>query len=177
MAASRFTNDYFNVLNKLFRNKGYDVNSYAINFAEWEYLSHDRSQAIGIIKGYLNSNIDLITIQLGENVNNLSTFESDFIYLLDYLKSKCPKAKIIVVGDFWLNNGLRNDMKYRACSNTGCMFIDLSAIAGKAEYKCGMNANVYDNDGQIHIVQHAGVAEHSNDRAMKFIAEQIFYRY
>lgn len=62
MAASKPINDYFNVLNQLFRNNGYDVNSCAINFAEWEYLSHDRSQAIGIINGYLNSNIDLITV-------------------------------------------------------------------------------------------------------------------
>ena len=177
MAASKPINDYFNVHNQLFRNNGYDVHSCAINFGEWEYLSHDRSQAIGIINGYLNSNIDLITVQLGENVSNLSTFESDFIYLLDYLKSRCPKAKIIVIGDFWLNDGLRNDMKYRACSDTSCVFIDLSAISGKEEYKCGMNTSVYDNIGQVHLVQHAGVAEHPNDKAMKFIAEKIFLRY
>ena len=97
--------------------------------------------------------------------------------MLDYLKSRCPKAKIIVIGDFWLNDGLRNDMKYRVCSDTGCVFIDLSAISGKEEYKCGMNTSVYDNIGQAHLVHHAGVAEHPNDKAMKFIAEKIFLRY
>ena len=41
---------------------------------------------------------------------------------------------------------------------------------------CGMNTEVYGDDGKVHKVTHAGVAKHPNDRAMAYIAQKIISR-
>lgn len=48
-------------------------------------------------------------------------------------------------------------MKSVACVNTGVSFISLDEIKNKPEYKCEIGTEVYDSDGQSHIVEHKGV--------------------
>lgn len=57
-----------------------------------------------LLDGLLNEKLDLVTIQLGENASDISTFEADFIELIKYIKNASPKAQIIVLGEFWLDN-------------------------------------------------------------------------
>ena len=58
------------------------------------YLSGQNGRAIRYNKKYCNDkNINLITIQLGENATNLSTFKEDLTYLIKYIKQTRIKGE------------------------------------------------------------------------------------
>ena len=157
---------------KSLEDKYTNVNSESYGFATWEVLHTDRAETLTMIEPYLNENIDLITIQLGENARELNTFESDFEYLITYIAQKSPNAKIIVIGDVWESNG-RDAMKKEAADKCGVTFIDMSEIKDNSIYQCGIKSVVYDYDGNPHIVEHEGVAKHPGDSGMQYIADAI----
>ena len=101
MAASTLDKDYYHLVVDYLKQKHEKVNSEVVNLYVWEVQSHDRAETLMFFKPYLSDNLDLVTIQLGENASNIDTFEQDYIELINYVKKNCPKAKIIVVGDFW----------------------------------------------------------------------------
>ena len=59
-------NDYFNLVKKSLEDKYGEVVAYPYNFAPWERLSN-REKAYDLIDSYLSPDLDLVTIQLGEN--------------------------------------------------------------------------------------------------------------
>lgn len=115
MAASIPDKDYFHrvleYLEEFYVDK--DICGFAYNFSEWETLVADRADMLKRLNCYLSKDLDLITVQLGENVRELSTFQCDFEYLLDYIKSSLPKVQIIVIGDFW-EKAERDKIKQKA---------------------------------------------------------------
>ena len=178
MAATSKDNDYFHRTIKGFeKSMSGGVNACAVNFSEWEVLSHDRSQQLKRIKPYLNPMVAMVTVQLGENISSLSTFETDFRELLSYIRGNAPQAVIVVIGDFWNPNGPRAMIKKRVAATEGFGFIDLSDIGDNKEYMCGLENKVCGDDGKMHIVKHEGVAKHPNDRAMDVIANRIMLKY
>lgn len=64
-------------------------------------------------------------------------------------------------------------MKQKACQKTKVEFIGLDEIKGLKNYQCGIGTTVYDSNGNLHTVEHAGVANHPGDAGMKWIAERI----
>lgn len=172
MAASETSKDYFHLVTDELKKHSENVNSFAYGSAVWEILTHDRSEAIALIDPYLNEHINIITIQLGENVLDLSTFEDDYAYLLAHIKQKCPNAQIISVSDFW-QNGERDNMKTRAAEKSSVRIADISAIKDNPDYMCGIDSKVKGEDGEIHLVKHVGVARHPGDKGMKYIADKI----
>lgn len=166
MAASTTDKDYVHIVSNAL-----NANYYAYNFVTWETMSHDRGESLSMLDGMLSDALDLITIQLSENVTDLSTFETDFEELIRYVQKKCPKAKIIVVGDFW--DAKKDAMKIKSCEATNVVFASLDEIRGSIEYKCGTGTTVYDEAGNPHTVEHKGVAEHPNDEGMQWIANAI----
>ena len=120
---------------------------------------------------YLVSGVDLVTIQLGENASDISTFESDYIELVNHIKERCPDVNIVIIDDFWDTS--RGEMRKAAAKETGAGFVDLSDIRGQSEYRLGMNAIVYDAEGQEHVNKHYGVSKHPNDKGMEVIAERV----
>lgn len=177
MAATSKDNDYFHRVIHAFESIYGGVNACAVNFAEWEVLSHDRSQQLKLIKPYLNTMISLVTIQLGENIGNISTLDADFRELLSCIRNNAPQAEIVVIGDFWNPNGTRAIIKKRVADTEGLGFIDLSDIGDNKEYMCGLECQVYGDDGKKHVVNHEGVAKHPNDKAMEVIAKRIIMKY
>ncbi len=172
MAATTAENDYYHiVLNQLKEKKG-NVSSYAFNFAIWETLYTDRAETIDVLDYYLDESLDLVTIQLGENVQNLDTFESDFEYLIKHIQEISPSAEIIVIGDFWEREN-RDAIKKKVSEECNVKYVSLDEIKDDKEHQCGMGTEVYDEDGKAHIVEHCGVAAHPNDKAMRYIADKI----
>lgn len=110
MAASVPEKDYFHLVTEGIKEHERGVTAYAYNFATWETLASDRAETLSLMDGYLSGELDMITIQLGENAKNLSTFESDFEYLISYIKDKAPNASLYVIGDFWSKED-RDDQK------------------------------------------------------------------
>lgn len=172
MAASDAEHDYFHqVLSHLNRTHS-KVKGEAFYFLDWEINSEDRNGVLDELDAFLSPRLDLVTIQLGENVTNTGTYETDFVSLINYVKAKAPFARIVVIGDFW-SNGDRNQMKINAVTATGVEFVSLEGITDNEAYYCGLGTTVYDADGKTHIVEHDGVADHPGDNGMKEIADRI----
>ena len=172
MAASDVDKDYYHIVSSYLEEySGKKVVSYAVNFSQWETNGHDRAQTFGDIKKYLSEELDLVTIQLSENVSDLTTFESDFEELVKYVHSECPNAQIILVDEFW--DSTRSQIKKGVANKFEIPFADLSEIRGCSEYQSYMGAMVYDSDGGKHIVEHAGTAGHPGDSGMQYIADAI----
>lgn len=174
MAASEPKKDYFHRVAAFLEdaNQGKTLCSMAYAFPAWETLATDRTQALVLLDGCLNEYLNLVTVQLGENVSDLTTFESDFKYLLGHIRERCPKAQVIVVGDFW-ENGERDEMKKRAAAECGAGYADLSEIKDNRAYWADIGTSVYGDDGKRHEISHNGVASHPGDSGMEYIAKKI----
>ena len=102
MAASTAEKDYFHLVKAHLETEHDNVNATAYNFSAWEITAADRAQTLLTLEGYLSAKPDLITVQLSENVTDMTDFSGDFAYMLDWLAEKCPEAEIIVIDEFWL---------------------------------------------------------------------------
>ena len=172
MAASTQDKDYVHRVISALEAKYGEVESAAYNFATWEVQAHDRAQTLSLLDPYLYEQLDLVSIQLSENAQDLTTFEKDFEELIRYVQEKAPKAQIIVVGDFWDANK-KTVLKRTAANATGVTFVSLNDIVGDPEYQSAMGAIVYDPEGGEHEVDHEGVAGHPGDKGMEYIANAI----
>ena len=172
MAASDLEHDYYHIVLRHLEQKHDKVHGEAVGLSTWEVQSHDRDETFFMFDPYLNEEIDLITIQLGENAENLDTFESDYESLIIYIKNKCPKARIIIIGDFWAKAN-RDELKIEAASNTNVEYVSLEGIKDNKDYYAGMGTTVYDDDGNPHRIDHEGVAAHPGDNGMEAIAERV----
>ena len=172
MAASKDEKDYVHLISQHLNAKYNNVDTKAINFATWEVTFTDRAQTICMIETYLNSEIDLITVQLGENSTELTNYQSDFEFLLNYIKEKCPKTKIFVIGDFWENKN-RDTLKEMACKNTNITYLSLKHIQDNKKYIAGLNSVIYDENNNQYIIKHKGVALHPGDLGMQEIANVV----
>jgi len=110
---------------------------------------------------YLSDELDLITIQLSENVSDVSTFREDFEELCRYIIQKSPSAQIIVIDDFW-DSGEKSSMKVNATRSCNVDFVSLDEIKGNADYQAGLGTIVYDQNGNGHVIEHEGVAGHDS---------------
>lgn len=173
MAATSTDKDYYHIVLNHLKEEKDDVISNAYNFSIWETLYTDRAETLEVLDYYLDEFLSLITVQLGENAQNLDTFESDFEYLINHIQEASPSAEIIVIGDFWENKN-RDEMKKEAAERCGVKYISLNEMnKNKKEYECGIGTEVFGEDGKVHTVEHSGVAAHPNDEAMRYIADKI----
>ena len=173
MAASSEDKDYFHLVAQKLQEAHGPVTAKAFNFYAWEPQAHDRAEALTLLDNYLSEDLDYISIQLGENVSDTSTFEADYDELIRYVGQRAPKAKIVLVGNFMTNN-LVDELKLRVAVKYSLAFIDLSEIRDNGAYQCGMGTMVYGADGQQHQVNHEGTSIHPNDAAMAYIADKVF---
>lgn len=172
MAASTLGKDYYHRVVDYLKQKHKKVNSEVVNLSVWEVQSHDRGETLDFFKPYLSDKLDLVTIQLGENASNIDTFRQDYIELINYVKKSCPKAKILIVGDFWEYKD-RDAKKKAAAKSCNVEYVSLEGIKDNQEYFVGMGTVVFDKDGKEHIIEHDGVARHPGDKGMEAIAGRI----
>ena len=171
MAATEAEKDYVHLVTRALEKEYGKVNVQSFNFFNWEVLKHDRSQLLPMLDKFLKPDLDLVSIQLGENVSDNTTFRQDLIEMLEYIRSKAPGAKLVIVSDFW--SRIRHPHKIAAAEKCGAEFADLAPVIGKKEYMCGLNTIVKDDAGKPHKVTHAGVGRHPGDKGMAYIADTI----
>lgn len=176
MAASKDDADYVHLVSQYLKENNSDVITYSYNFSSWEVNHADRAEFLEMLDVYLSEKIDLITIQLGENASELSTWESDFEELIAYVRNKSPNADIIVIGDFW-SNGERDTQKEQVAKNCGVMYVSLEGIKDNTDYYAGVGTLVEDANGEMHAIEHNGVANHPGDKGMKAIADRIIEKF
>lgn len=172
MAATSEDKDYVHRVAAMLEKEKGNVCTFAYNYSVWELQSKDRAETFELIDRYLDERLDLVTVQLSENVSDLSTYESDYEELIRHIQQNAPSARIIVIDDFWYGEE-KSVLKETAADNTGVSFVSLAQIRGNAEYQCGLGTAVYDAEGEAHIVEHEGVAEHPGDKGMEYIAEEV----
>ena len=172
MAASSADADYVHRLVAALQPLKGEVCYEIVPMGNWELLEYDRAETLLMVDPYLDSRLDLVTVQLGDNVTSIDTFEADFEDLLLRIHEKAPNAQIIVVGDY-MDSGEKDSIKERVAQKFGAAFVSLEEIKNRPEYQCGLGTTVYDADGNAYVVEHSGVAVHPGDAGMQFIANRI----
>lgn len=171
MAASEKEKDYYHRIAAWMKTQYSEVMSYALNLSAWEIAAHDRTQTLQALVPYLDSELDVVTIQLSENVTDMTTLKEDYIELIQLIKGKCPNAAIIMIDDVWSEE--KSVCKKQIAAEMGVPFVELSAVRADSSFLCGMGTVVYGENGQPHTVEHAGVAKHPGDKAMTYMADAV----
>lgn len=172
MAASTQDKDYPHLVNAMLTERFGPVTTEIINLSVWETQSYDRAQTLATLDKYLDENLNLVTIQLGEDCYDMTTFENDYIEMIRYIGSKAPNAHIMVLGDVW-DFPPRDELKLAACVKSEIPFVDLAEMKDNPLYQCGLGTVVYGDDGQQHVVEHVGAAKHPGDQGHQFMADKI----
>lgn len=172
MAATEDGKDYYSLVSDYIKEKYKKSTSRAVSFTTWELQWYDRYEVLSLLDKYLDQKLNLITIQLSENVHDRrDQFKKDYKELIDYIKSKCPYTKIILIDDFFDKNN--HTIKKELAKEMDLGFADLTVIFGNEEYQIGNNAEVKDSDGRVHKIDSAGVAVHPGDKGMRYIADKV----
>ena len=177
MAASTRENDYVHVV-QAGLNERFGATALSIcSFIPWEQAtnSSDRLMTLNEIEPYLNENLDLVTIQLGEGMTSYDDLTGDYEKLITYIQAHAPNAQIMVIGNFWANPDM-DASKIEACNRCGATFIDLSPLTtdeNVAIFRSSIGAQVWGDDGQLHTIENYTAGAHPNDAAMGWIATYI----
>lgn len=171
MAASSMDKDYIHQVQAGLSQKYPAVSLDIISVQNWE-TSSSRSKQLAKFDTQLANAYDLVIIQLGENVNDMTTFKKDFNKLVSHVQDAQPNAKIVVVGDYWYRYG-RDAAQKDVALKHGCSFIDISKIRGVKAYCTSRGTKVLGDDGQLHTISNSWVAKHPNDAGMEYIANKI----
>lgn len=145
-----------------------------VNFSSWELQPYDRAETLWTLDNYLDKDLDLVTVQLGENCYDLSTFKDDYIELINYIQNKVPDVHVMVLGDVW-NYPPRDTLKQEACIATSIPYADMSGMRDNPLYQCGLGTMVWGLDGQQHMIEHSGAAKHPSDSGMLYMAQVILH--
>lgn len=183
MGATLPQNDYYHLVSASLaaacaaQGRGY--NSAAFNYAIWEINYGKRAEVLYLLDPYLSAELELVTIQLGENaIPDPNGFAADFPALIQYIRTKAPNAKIVLIGNFW-NNVVEETVKRQCAQAYGLSYADLSAVSVdpyittvSSPYTFG-NELAYDANGVGHHCSKDAVAQHPNNKGMQYIAQCV----
>lgn len=173
MAATYEQNDYVHQIATYISNinSNFELKQ-AKNIAQWETSSNRSSLLSTLLDNILTSNLEFVSIQLGENVTDTTTLEEDFEDLIGYIQNRCPLARILVIGQFW-SSTIKDNAKKIACKNTNVDFVDLSAYSNLPGMQSTLDTIYHKEDGTEYTINNQAVARHPSDLGMKMIAEQV----
>lgn len=172
MAASTEEKDYFHLVLRQLEKKHGQVNALRQNIGLWEIQATDRTEVLDVYNDCLKESWDLITLQFGENIQDTTTFAQDCEEMLNHIKTRAPKSRIVMLGNLW-ERGDCEKMKQAAAKKYGIEYIYMDEIKDNKEYESSIGATVYDAEGNPHKIEHQGVANHPDDRGMQYIADAI----
>ena len=144
----------------------------AVNIASWETSSNRGNLLSSLLDNVLTNDLEFISIQLGENVSNTSTLEEDFEDLIRYIQTKCPRATILLIGQFWASD-VKDNAKKLAARNTNVDFVDLSPYYNLEGMQSSLDTVYHKADGTEYTINNSAVARHPSDNGMKMIAEEV----
>lgn len=181
ICSTKRDNDYFNLVRKALKTddkmnpKHEKVVAYPYNFSPWERAS-DRNSMNDLLDKYLSKKLDLVTIQLSENSPNTNKLTQDMEGLVSYVHKKAPKAKILIIGNFW--DKKKSDCLKAAAKAKNVPFADLTPIIGNKSYQskvgtvCEGPINQDGTKGKSHRVTKVE-STHPGDKGMKYIANAV----
>ena len=133
----------------------------SVCFQDWETNeAGDRDSYLKDLDDVLSEDLDLITVQLGENITeDTPVTVKDYTNLIDYLKKAAYRktAKIIFfrTESMWNNDEVQS-IKQQAAAEYGIPFINLDDVRTGAQYQAGMGTQVLGDDGELHAINNEG---------------------
>lgn len=119
------------------------------------------------------SDLDLIIVQIGDNVNTdtrQSVFADNFGPLLDKIFTACPNARVMCVGA-WYNANRSLTTISNAAKKYGCDFVNITSLHTVAnEAHAGQVITYYDGTTEV---AHDNWISHPGDDGMQAIADAI----
>ncbi len=170
ICSTRPDNDYFGIVKAHLEAKYPEVDVFRVNVVPWEKKSSNRSTRLYLMDPYLSPKLDLVTIQLGENVYDTTTYQKDLAELIRHIRELCPEAQVILIDDFWDEE--ISSLRKAAAEETGIAFADLSEIRGNPEYQSRAGTVFQLPDGSTETVSKEAET-HPGDAGMEYIAEQV----
>ena len=178
MAASNSANDYYAYVNSYLVSKGATLNADKLRGSDWESKTSYADQNTWMqnyLLPKLNSNLELVIVQLGDNVNTAekqAVFAQGAINLLTYIKQHAPLARIAWVGA-WYTTATRQQQMAEACRQCGATFIDISLLPNIEGNRNHIGGEWTDDNGVTHIIDNSGVASHPSSQGMRAVADAI----
>lgn len=180
MAASDNQHDYYYRINQAIYERNSDYVPSKISGSLWEACTTREAQQDFLnntLAPNLSEDLELVVVQLGENVNTpekVAVFAEGSREMLQFIRTKCPKARVVWVGA-WYQTPVKLEAMKQACTATGCTFIDINQFS-KEEYKNAIGNTWTDEKGEVHTITTAAVATHPNDEGFRLIANHILYK-
>lgn len=178
MAASDSDNDYYAYVNDYLESKGATLNTDKLRGSDWESKTSYADQNTWMqnyLLPKLNSNLELVIVQLGDNVNTAekqAVFAQGAINLLTYIKQHAPLARIAWVGA-WYTTSTKQQQMAAACKQCGATFIDISLLPDVEGNRNHIGGEWTDDNGVVHVIDNSGVASHPSSQGMRAVADAI----
>ena len=178
MSATNNTKDYYAIVNNYITSKGATITSKEKVLGwQWEDAETESAATTFLnsnLKSKLNSNLDLVIIQLGDNVRAecLETFKTTCPALIDYIKTNAPNARIAWLG-LWFATNEKKEIISNTCAKKGAVFIDICDVFYTKENQSSIGTVVTLTDGTKHTIENAGEANHPSDKGFEVIANRI----
>lgn len=179
MAASDSGHDYYHLVNQAFKSKKAGYTPSKIHGYGWESQESIEGQNTWLndeLLPLLDSDLDLVVVQLGDNVNTaerLAVFEEGVKNMLLFIRANCPKARVVWMGA-WYQNKEKMAQMLNGCNATGCLFVNIWDLNITANQSAIGNTYTAD-DGTVHTIESEGVASHPGNNGMKAIANRLLY--
>lgn len=134
MAISDEEHDYYYLINSYIKTLNNNHTSKRVQVAIFESSVSDEtiSQNINTLLSNLDGDEDLVSIQLGDNVNTPeknAVFNKSSLELCKAIRIKCLKARVVWMG-MWYGSEFKYNAIQNACLETGCHYINFKDIIG-----------------------------------------------
>lgn len=179
MCASNSSSDYYYHIKQTILNKNENA-----TFVKTSGINFEGATNTATVNNYLQSLSDLLTsdlklviIQLGDNVNTeekVNIFKDSCLTLIKHIRNVLPEARVVWVGA-WYSNDEKQEIMKKACYQSGTTFINIRDLRNTQNEGYVGQVITYD-DGTTSTVESSGVASHPGDLGMKAIANRILYK-
>nr|DAM86669.1 MAG TPA: hypothetical protein [Caudoviricetes sp.] len=176
MAASDDKHDYFHLITEAIKtlNSKYTSTRHTASItSSFEGLTSEGGidAAVKKITDSLTGDEDLVSIQLGDNVNTpekVKVFPKSSLALCKALRAKCTKARIVWMG-MWYGLTEKYNAIQNACGQTGCKFISFQDLLGYDSNSRIGNVQKLNSSTQRTVTDVTDVTENSNSDGIKNI--------
>lgn len=123
--------------------------------------------------GSFTNDLDLVTIQLGDNVNNaarVKTFRNNLPKLINKIKQNSPRAQIVLIG-VWFDNYGVSDIIKQVAADQNCDYVSIDSLNTTAN-QATVGDTITFNDGST-METPEKYATHPGDAGHKAIADRI----
>jgi hypothetical protein len=172
MAASTRNKDFIHKLESKFKFRKLNYSFTPVNIANWERSLDIDTLNLFALRIY---DYNIIIIRLGENIRDdidSVDCENALKELVSSIKKINRSAIIYITGVFW-PNATKETAIINVASSEKIKYINIDKYYTDS-YLQEIGNQVYGDDGQYHVINNKGVANHPNDSGMSVIAEELY---